>query len=145
MSSFPIRFRLWHLVLASFFLGLVLGKSVLLPRRNADTRRVEGCLQAYISLQGDQDNERFQQTLQALHVTPAEFQKIIDRFLHYRIRKSAMEQAMKLLQAFQSGYDIAPQSVSSQSDAEETGFELDAEILTVFQEKPELIQRAFGG
>ena len=55
-----------------------------------------------------------------------------------------MEQAMKLLEAFKAGYKIVPTEVFSRSDTEHTYFSLDAEVLTVFKEKPDLIKEAFG-
>ncbi|HEY9070389.1 MAG TPA: hypothetical protein VIV61_09020 [Candidatus Ozemobacteraceae bacterium] len=128
------------LAVAGFFAGMLLFG----PRpRTISTARVEGCLLAYLEHRHTGDAAKLRQELDRLHLKPAEFEKVIDRFIHYRMSKSALDQAMKLLDAFQRGYRIVPDRViSTQTDSEEP-FALDAEVLTIFRDQPELVRRAF--
>ncbi|HOT26723.1 MAG TPA: hypothetical protein PLU72_00955 [Candidatus Ozemobacteraceae bacterium] len=127
------------LAVAGFFAGMMLFS----PRpRTISTMRVEACLEAYISHRHTGDAAKLRSELARLHLKPAEFEKIIDRFIHYRMSKSSLDQAMKLLDAFRSGYRIVPERVESPTDASEP-FALDAEILTVFRTRPELVKKAF--
>ena len=102
-------------------------------------------MQAFIQHKKTGDAEFLRKNLEEISIAPTKFEKIIDRFIHYRLRQSSLNQAMKLLEAFKSGYNIVASDVVSKSDEENSGFALDAEILTVFKEKPELVQEAFGG
>jgi len=134
-----------------FFVLLIISLYPLFPievskRRTVDSSKVEKCLQVFIQHKKSGDSAWLMQQLKESNIPPAKFEKIIDRFIYYRVRQSALKQAMKLLDAFKAGEKIAPVDVFSKSD--ETGgssFALDAEILTVFREKPELVQEAFGG
>jgi len=145
MKSFAGK-PLWNWALALFLAvaGFVAGMLIFGPRpRMIDTARVEGCLRAYMDHRHTGDAVQLQRELSRLSTKPAEFEKIIDRFIHYRMSKSALDQAMKFLDAFKSGYRIIPDRVISvQTDSSEP-FALDAEILTVFREQPELVHRAF--
>lgn len=113
--------------------------------RTVDSTRVEKCLQAFIQHKKTGDAEYLRKNLEEISIAPAKFEKIIDRFLHYRLRQSSLNQAMKLLEAFKSGYNIVANDIVSKSDEDNSSFSLDAEILTVFKDKPELVQEAFGG
>lgn len=113
------------------------------PRtRTISTVRIEGCLNAYIEHRHTGDASKLRRELDRLSTKPAEFEKIIDRFIHYRMSKSSLDQAMKLLDAFRSGYRIVPERVISPTDSSEP-FALDAEILTVLRDRPDLVQKAF--
>jgi hypothetical protein len=50
-----------------------------------------------------------------------------------------------LLQAFKLGYDFEPVQVVEVSGFASSSFRLDAEIIAVFEQKPELIENAFEG
>jgi hypothetical protein len=52
-----------------------------------------------------------------------------------------MDQAMNLLKAFRMGYDIEAASVYEISGLASEPFRLDAEILAVFESKPDLIKK----
>lgn len=136
---------LWNWVLAfilavaGFFTGMMLFS----PRpRVISTARVEGCLNAYIEHRHTGDAAKLRQELDRLSTKPAEFERIIDRFIHYRMSKSSLDQAMKLLDAFRGGYRIVPERVISPTDSSEP-FALDAEVLTVLRDQPALVQKAF--
>ena len=142
--KFLSKFFWVTLVLFSF--SFLIGIFLFSPRpRNVNSTRVEKCLRAFIEHKKTGDAEFLRKNLEEISIAPSKFEKIIDRFLHYRLRQSSLNQAMKLLEAFKSGYNIVASDVVSKSDEENTGFALDAEILTVFKEKPELVQEAFGG
>jgi len=112
--------------------------------RAVDSTRVEKCLVAYSTFRKSGDNLQLTQDLEKARINQLDFAKIIDRFIHYRMSKSSMDQAMKLLGAFKVGYNIYPEKVfSSVSDAS-FSFQLDAEVLTVFRDKPDLVHDAFG-
>ena len=113
--------------------------------RDVDISRMEQCLRLYKSYRHDLDQVALAKSLQEIELTPRDFQEIIDRFIFYRTRKSAQEQAMELLRAFRLGYDIEIESVVMISDFYSEPFRLDAEILAVFEENPELIKEAFEG
>ena len=84
--------------------------------------------------------------LRSNQISPEEFQKVIDRILHYRISQSSLQQAMKLLDAFRAGAEIVPENVVSRSDVgKEASLTIDVEILTVFRDRPDLIRQAFDG
>lgn len=112
--------------------------------RAVDSRRVEKCLQAYISFRKTGDHSQLTQELQRVPVLQADFEKVIDRFIHYRMSKSSMDQAMRLLEAFKGGHNIKPDRVFSPSDQASFSFQLDAEVLTVFNDRPDLVREAFG-
>ena len=132
-------------VVLSFVVSFLLSSWWLKPHpRTVNSRYVESCLQAFIQHKKDGDGEALKKKLAEIPIEPPKFEKIIDRFLYYRMRQSSLEQAMKLLEAFKAGYKIVPTEVFSRSDTEHTYFSLDAEVLTVFKEKPDLIKEAFG-
>lgn len=112
--------------------------------RVVDASRAEGCLQAFIEFRRSGDEVRLEQELARLKVSRAEFERIIDRFIHYRISKSALTQAQKLLEAFKDGYNIQPERVFEPVRPATYSFQLDAEVLTVITERPELVSQAFG-
>jgi len=133
----------WVLALSLAVAGFFAGMMLVSPRpRTISTSRVEACLRAYIDHRHTGDATKLRQDLDRLSLKPAEFEKVIDRFIHYRMSKSSLEQAMKLLDAFRSGYRIVAERVESPTDSSEP-FALDAEVLTVFRERPELVKKAF--
>lgn len=113
--------------------------------RSVDSTRVENCLHVFIEHRKSGDEVRLRKSLDDMKVAPKEFEGIIDRFIHYRMCNSSMNQAFKLLEAFKGGYNITPEKVFSSNADASFSFRLDAEILKVFQEKPELVNEAFGG
>ncbi len=115
------------------------------PARVVETTRMENCLTAYHAYRKDSDQDKLAESLKRMALNPRDFQEIIDRFIFYRSRKSSMNQAMTLLKAFRSGYDIESASVYSISGFASEPFRLDAEILAVFENNPELIKQAFEG
>lgn len=127
--------------LAGFWLGARFAR----PARVVETTRMERCLQLYREYRQTNDQRRLSAALSEFSLTPRDFQEIIDRFIYYRSRKSAMNQAMKLLQAFRAGYDIEVAEVHSVSGLASEPFMLDAEILAVFEGRPELVKEAFEG
>jgi hypothetical protein len=56
-----------------------------------------------------------------------------------------MNQALRLLEAFKSGYNVQPARVVKVSGFASDSFKLDAEILAVFEKQPDLIEKAFEG
>ena len=137
------RFFLIFIICASA--GLWLGWQFSRPQpRNVDPTRIESTLQAYIDHRRDGSIDRLQERLSALSLTPRQFERIIDRFIHYRMRQSSIKQAMVLLEAFKAGYRVTPDNAWFPGEAS-TSFAMDAEILTVIQQRPELVQAAFGG
>jgi hypothetical protein len=113
--------------------------------RNIKTTKMETCLNLYKDYRQDNDQKKLAQELEKIGLTPADFEKIIDRFIYYRTRKSSLEHAFKLLKAFRFGYDFKPAKVVEVSGFASESFRLDAEILAVFEDRPELIQVAFEG
>lgn len=113
--------------------------------RNVETIRMEACLQLYQEYRTKPDQEKLAEQLDQIGFTPRDFQTVIDRFIYYRTRKSSIDQAMRLLKAFRMGYDIEPAEVIEVSGFASEPFRLDAEILAVFETRPELIKQAFEG
>ena len=99
----------------------------------------------YKNYRYDSNQEKLAKELSTLSLTPNDFQHIIDKFILYRTQKSSLKQAMQLLKAFKMGYDIEVEKVYNISGMENEPFRLDAEILTVFENKPELVKEAFEG
>ncbi|EKD81899.1 MAG: hypothetical protein ACD_39C01582G0003 [uncultured bacterium] len=127
---------------AGFWIGVELTRP---PARIIETQRMEACLLIYSNYRENGDQNKLASELEKYALSPRDFQEIIDRFIFYRTRKSSMEQAMKLLNAFKMGYEIDAESVYSISGMASEPFRLDAEILAVFESKPELIKKAFEG
>lgn len=125
--------------------GVLIGLKMAQWRRPVHTRRMERCLVLYKNYRGDGDQEKLASELAKISLTPNDFQHIIDKFISYRCQKSSLEQAMKLLRAFRMGFDIEVERVYSISGMEAEPFRLDAEILAVFETKPELVKDAFEG
>ena len=137
--------RFFFLVLLCAAAGIWTGWRLTHPTpRTIDSTRIESTLQAYIDHRHDGNDQQLQQRLSALSLSPRQFERIIDRFIHYRMRQSSMKQAMVLLDAFKAGYRIAPENAWFPDEAT-ASFALDAEILTVIQKRPELVSAAFGG
>lgn len=113
--------------------------------RTVETSKIEKCLKIYKEYRKTQNQSRLSDELRKINLTPLDFQKIIDRLIYYRSRKSAMSQAMTLLKAFRLGCDIKVDKVVSISGLASEPFRLDAEILAVFESRPELIEEAFKG
>lgn len=125
-----------------FWLGI---KVTMPPPRVIETTRMEECLNLYRGYRSDPDQSKLAISLASLSLTPKDFQEIIDRFIYYRSRKSSMNQAMQLLEAFRMGLDIKVSEVHSISAFASEPFRLDAEILAVFEVRPDLIEKAFEG
>ncbi len=125
--------------------GAYIGLELAQLRRPVDSSRMEECLKLYKQYRADTDQEKLAQGLSKISLTPNDFQHIIDKFILYRTRKSSMNQAMKLLKAFRMGFNIEVEKVYSISGMENEPFRLDAEILAVFEKKPELVKDAFEG
>jgi hypothetical protein len=130
------------IAMAGFWLGGVLSRP---PARTVDSSRMESCLEIYRSYREHGDQNRLAADLEPLSLKPKDFQEIIDRFIYYRTRKSSMDQAMQLLKAFKMGYDVDSASIYEISGLASEPFRLDAEILAVFESRPELIKKAFEG
>ncbi len=132
------------LILAGFWLGSI-GFSI--EKRNVEFSNMEKCLAFYKDFRANNDQGKLHENLSKIGLTPKDFQIIIDRFIYYRTRKSSMKQAMNLLQAFRMGYDIKPEKIVSISTSSPASapFSLDAEILSVFEKKPDLVKDAFEG
>ncbi len=126
-------------------IGVYVGLQIAQCRRPVDTSRMEECLRFYKIYRADEDQEKLASNLSTIALTPNDFQHIIDRFILYRTQKSSLEQSMKLLKAFRMGFDIQVEKVYSISGMEAEPFRLDAEILAVFESKPELVKDAFEG
>jgi hypothetical protein len=126
-------------------LGSYIGYQLALCRRPVDSSRMEKCLLLYKNYRYDSNQEKLAKELSTLSLTPNDFQHIIDKFILYRTQKSSLKQAMQLLKAFKMGYDIEVEKVYNISGMENEPFRLDAEILTVFENKPELVKEAFEG
>ncbi len=130
------------LCLTGFWLGM---KFSLRTVRTVETQRMIHCLEIYRNYRQHQDQKQLAEDLEKLNLSPLDFQKIIDRFIYYRTRKSSIDQAMMLLGAFRRGIDIQPVEVVEVSGFASEPFRLDAEILAVFESAPELVQEAFEG
>ena len=134
-------------------IGVYVGLQIAQCRRPVDTSRMEECLRFYKIYRADEDQEKLASNLSTIALTPNDFQHIIDRFILYRTQKSSLEQSMKLLKAssISSLYSILLillslyEKVYSISGMEAEPFRLDAEILAVFESKPELVKDAFEG
>lgn len=126
-------------------LGVYIGLQIAQCRRPVNTSRMEECLRLYKIYRADEDQDKLASGLNAIALTPNDFQHIIDRFILYRTQKSSLNQSMKLLKAFRMGFDIKVEKVYSISGMEAEPFRLDAEILAVFESKPELVKDAFEG
>jgi len=126
--------------------GFAVGRFVVAPQqRIVETSRMEKCLQIYREYRKNENQKQLAEDLALISLTPKDFQEIIDRFIYYRSRKSGMNQAMELLKAFRAGYDIKTAEVVSISGLGSEPFRLDAEILAVFENQPDLIKQAFEG
>ncbi len=139
------KLLLFCLFVALSVLGAYIGFHLAQYRRPVDSSRMEKCLALYKSYRSDTDQDKLAKELSKISLTPNDFQHIIDKFILYRTQKSSMNQAMKLLKAFRMGFDIEVEKVYSISGMENEPFRLDAEILTVFESKPELVKDAFEG
>lgn len=128
-------------IIIGFYIGLQLAQL----KRPVDPSRMEECLRLYKQYRADTDQEKLAEGLKKVSLTPNDFQHIIDKFIMYRTQKSSINQAMKLLKAFRMGFDIEVDKVYSISGMENEPFRLDAEILAVFEQKPELVKEAFEG
>lgn len=137
-----IKFIVLFLLMA---LGVYIGLQIAQCRRPVNTSRMEECLRLYKIYRADEDQDKLASGLSAIALTPNDFQHIIDRFILYRTQKSSLNQSMKLLKAFRMGFDIKVEKVYSISGMEAEPFRLDAEILAVFESKPELVKDAFEG
>ncbi len=133
------------LICALVALGVYIGLNVAQLRRPVDTARMEECLRLYKNYRNDSNQDKLAAGLAVISLSPADFEHIIDKFIYYRSSKSYQEQAMKLLKAFRMGFDIEVKNVYSISGMESEPFRLDAEILAVFESKPELVKDAFEG
>lgn len=128
------------------FLGFIVGKRMsFFQVRHVKTSRVETCLSLYKDYRNNENQQILSEGLTKIGLTPLDFQKIIDRLIYYRTKKSSVKQAMTLLKAFRMGYDIKLDNVVSISGIGSEPFRLDAEILAVFEKAPELIEDAFKG
>lgn len=136
---------LFNLFIFLVVLGAYIGFKIAQYRRPIDSSRMEKCLVLYKNYRVDTNQDKLAIELSKISLTPNDFQHIIDKFILYRTQKSAMKQAMKLLKAFRMGYDIEVEKVYSISGMENEPFRLDAEILTVFENNPELVKDAFEG
>lgn len=125
--------------------GCYVGLQLAQLRRPVDSSRMEACLNLYKTYRSDTDQEKLADGLRKISLTPNDFQHIIDKFIYYRTQKSSLNQAMKLLKAFRMGFNIEVEKVYSISGMENEPFRLDAEILAVFEKKPELVKEAFEG
>ncbi|MDD3001298.1 MAG: hypothetical protein PHF29_06055 [Candidatus Riflebacteria bacterium] len=111
--------------------------------RKVETRRIEECLTIYINYKKDLDQEQLQKSLEALALTPKDFQIIIDRFIYYRSNRSGLKQALKILELFRKGANLQIGKVETVTGMKEEPFRLDAEILAVFETNPMLVEEAF--
>lgn len=116
-------------------------------RVKVDTTRVEKCLHAYIEYKKHNNESQLVNELSKINITKFEFEQIIDRFIQYRINKSALNQAKKLFSVMKLGDKIYPKEVinsahSSHKKSLQPSLEL--EILAVLTYKPELVEKAFG-
>lgn len=128
------------------FLGFRLGMHIAGHEyRTVNTDRMTKCLELYRQYRYDLDQASLGVELKKLGLTPRDFQEIIDRFIYYRTRKSSLDQAIKLLNAFRLGYDIQAENVYSVTGMASEPFRLDAEVLAVFEVSPDLIKQAFEG
>ncbi|MGM0599316.1 MAG: hypothetical protein ACQETH_05815 [Candidatus Rifleibacteriota bacterium] len=114
-------------------------------QRKIETDRMELCLELYREYRQAQNQQQLAAELEKIGFTPQDFQMIIDRFIYYRTQKSSMDQAFRLMQAFKSGYNVQPARVVKVSGFASDSFKLDAEILAVFENQPDLIEKAFEG
>ena len=128
--------------IALIIVGAYIGLQLAQYRRPVDSSRMEKCLVLYKNYRADTDQDKLAKELSKISLTPNDFQHIIDKFILYRTQKSSLNQAMKLLKVFRMGFDIEVDKVYSISGMENEPFRLDAEILTVFEKKPELIKEA---
>lgn len=128
------------LILVGLYFGFHLAQCI----RPVDSSRMEECLRLYKDYRQDSDQDKLAAELAKISLKPIDFQHIIDRFILYRTQKSSINQAIRLLQAFRMGFDIKVDKVYSVSGIASEPFRLDAEILSVFESKPELIKDAFG-
>ena len=128
-------------------MGFLLGHWLFVPHpRIISIKRVEICLEAFTEHRKTGNSRMLLEHLRSNQISPEEFQKVIDRILHYRISQSSLQQAMKLLDAFRAGAEIVPENVVSRSDVgKEASLTIDVEILTVFRDRPDLIRQAFDG
>jgi len=142
MKQISVILLLFCLAISGFWVG----RKLALPTpRSLKTQKVEFCLELYSQYRKNQNQQELTTGLEKIGLTPRDFQEIIDRFIYYRSRKSSLKSAMKLLNAFRLGYDIDAANVYSISGYASEPFRLDAEILAIFESRPELISQAFEG
>lgn len=139
------RFFTCIIVIVFIMLGLYLGYRLAQCVRPVNSYRMEECLRLYKAYRADTNQDKLAEGLAKISLTPNDFQHIIDKFILYRTQKSSLDQAMRLLAAFRMGFDIQVEKVYCISGMEPEPFRLDAEILSVFESKPELVKDAFGG
>ncbi len=137
------RFILLLTNVLALVLAIWLGYSLAIPKRTIETNRMETCLELYAKYRKDLNQEELAQGLQEISLTPKDFQIIIDKFIYYRSRKSSLKQAMDLLSGFERGFNIKVDKIETITGMDNEPFRLDAEVLSVFQNKPDLIEKAF--
>lgn len=125
------------LALLAFSIG------ILCHRRTVDPVRMEKCLEFYSAYRKNQDQRQLAANLKTVNLTPEDFQKIIDKFIYYRSKKSSMKQAMDLLKAFRFGFNFKVLKVEPITGMKDEPFRLDAEILAVFEKNAKLVDEAF--
>lgn len=137
MSKIKIIFI--YLLAATFAFTI----GILCNRRSVNPDRMEKCLEFYLEYRKDLNQKNLAYNLNKINLTPEDFQIIIDRFIYYRSKKSAMGQAMKLLNAFRLGHRFEVKKIEHITGMKDEPFRLDAEILAVFEKNPKLVDEAF--
>ncbi|MBF0405871.1 MAG: hypothetical protein HQM10_00850 [Candidatus Riflebacteria bacterium] len=139
MSSSKIRYLS---LVVSCLLSAIIAFVLYSPEKQIDVSRVERCLLAYSEYQSSGDQKLLQKSLDTIPIDMKSFEKVIDRVLYYRLRQSSMDQAFALLEAFKSGRPIIPDGCEL-TDLPKDYFQLDAEVLELFQKKPDFVKSVF--
>ncbi|NLM16492.1 MAG: hypothetical protein GX221_02105 [Candidatus Riflebacteria bacterium] len=120
-------------------------KSLYLRGNSVNTDRMKKTLELYAQYRQDYDTEKLANSLAEINLTPQDFSIIIDKFIYYRTREAARKEAEALLKHFKLGGEVKTHETTFVSGMENQPFRLDAEILTLFEESPELVKKAFEG
>ncbi len=146
LQNFRRNLILFLCLIMSTTCGFWLGRVLFGPRSvEIDTSRVEFCIEAYKSLRKGDMTVPLQSMLAERGISPREFEKTIDRIIHFRISQSSLEQTQRLLDVVRMGNGIRADRVIEGATTGSDSLLLDAAIITLIQKKPILIREAFGG
>lgn len=107
-----------------------------------DTNKVETCLRIYIEYKKSANQDQLLDELRLAGIEPREFEYMIDRIIQLKTSTSAKKHAQELLEVFQNHRLSIASVLQSDVQLPPSGL-LDLEIMSVFNDSPELLREAF--